>query len=69
MSGMINPPPSMGMQGPAQVHFDVAHGPYPLHADVMSPTDFGCQKLRVDGVGNILSDDLVFSNRFLRDNR
>lgn len=61
----INPGPVGGVQ----VHPDRAHGPWPDHADVrITGLEPGLsQKLRVDHSGNILSDDLEFGNRFLKD--
>ena len=58
-----------GFVNGVQVFADSAHGPYPAHMDVRIQLDQGlCQKLRVDGSGNIMTDDLEVGNRFLKDN-
>ena len=65
---MTQPIGGVGMQGGPVVHFDAAHGPFPDHADMIEPADFGSTKVRVDGYGSVLSVDPVFSNEFLRGN-
>ena len=52
------------------VHFDQAHGGYPQHVDLTVPFEDlrMAEKLRVDGSGTILTDELMFSNDGVLDN-
>ena len=67
MSGSFKPISPRPVDG-IQFHPDVAHGPYPDHMDVRTVFGDGlANKLRIDGTGNILSDQIEFGRRFLRD--
>jgi len=50
--------------GQTKVNFDSAHGSFPDHADMITrlPGKMA-QKLRVDGNGNILTDEIQTSRR------
>lgn len=39
------------------VNFDEAHGPYPEHADLITRTSYGADKMRVGPNGKILTQE------------
>jgi len=51
-----------------RVHLDRSHGEFPVHADVTVPLDNMpmAHKIRVDGQGQVLSDELTFPNDLSR---
>ena len=48
-----------------RIHLDRAHGEYPVHADVTVPFEDSrmAEKLRIEGDGRIISDELMFPNK------
>lgn len=66
----MSAPISNGFTNGPQCNHDTAHGKFPIHMDVrMKMPDLPgvCQKLRVDSSGKIISDEMEFGKRFLKD--